>query len=393
MTAVLQGRPTGAPRGALVALVASALTLAATGCGAPAGAHPAGYAKGDDAAHHSRSYCGRIPHPVLTQERDWRRVARAIGPGHPGTLTNHRVWRFPLPRRDLKVVSHGVHIAWSLALSGDAAFARYCDGSTMLMGDMVLTDRELPRVTDALQRVGIHQTALHKHLPEQKPSIWWTHFEAMGNPVILTRKLRYVLSFTATPRIASLEPPRKIRPRLDTDAIDAALGRPGMAEGKTYKFFLPRQEKIISHGHIIPPEMGVSTVIKFQDLGHGRAAINGDLLVTADEVQRAIRALRRGHITLVELHNHMLDEHPRIFFLHYWAVGDAVELARGLRPALDQTRLVPANDEEGGPDKGGEGDRGGRDGNRTEKGKAEGHGHRTGHGGTRHHHRAHVIGS
>jgi len=83
--------------------------------------------------------------------------------------------------------------------------------------------------------------------------------------------------------------------------------------------------------------MGLSTAINFQPTGGGRAAINGDFVMTADEVDRVIAALRENGIRVVALHNHLTDEEPRLFFMHFWAEDDAVGLARGLRAALDQT--------------------------------------------------------
>lgn len=60
----------------------------------------------------------------------------------------------------------------------------------------------------------------------------------------------------------------------------------------------------------------------------GKAAVNGDFVMTAGEVSDVIRALENGGIEVVAVHNHMLSEEPRLFFLHYWANNDAVKLAR-----------------------------------------------------------------
>ncbi|MFE3526739.1 DUF1259 domain-containing protein [Streptomyces sp. NPDC059161] len=274
---------------------------------------------------------------MATVDGDWRPVAEALG--RTGAMRENVVFGISLPRRDLKVTSRGVEIGSSLALNGSADFARYCDG-TMLMGDLVLTEGELPKATKALQEAGIEQTALHKHLPEQSPPIWWTHFHAMGDAVTLARKLKTVLEVSgnpiAVPAPASAEPID-----LDTDAIDETLGREGIAEGRTYKFFLGRAETVTSHGHVLPAPIGVDSVIKFQALGEEQAAVTGDIVMTAGEVQNVIRVLSRGGFEIVELHNHMLDDEPRLFYVHYWGVGDGVELAEGLRPALDATNLAP----------------------------------------------------
>ena len=91
----------------------------------------------------------------------------------------------------------------------------------------------------------------------------------------------------------------------------------------------------------IPPAMGVATAINFQPTGEGRAAITGDFVLIAGEVNPVIRALRENGIAVTALHSHMLNESPRLFFMHFWANDDAVKLARGLRSALDKTNLAP----------------------------------------------------
>lgn len=276
--------------------------------------------------------------PVATTEADWSGVAQALG--RPGKLTD-TVYRVALARSDLNVVSRGVSIKPGLSLGGYAVFSRYPD-ATMLMGDLVVTEAELPRVTDALLANRIDLTGLHKHLLDQSPAIWWVHVHAMGDPVQLAKGLRVALDVTSTPPPAPT-PETQPTMNLDTAGIDAALGRKGTADGGIYKVSIPRGDTIVQDGHVLPPGLGLSTAVNFQPASGGQAAINGDLAMTGNEVQKVIAALRRGGIEVVEVHNHGLAEQPRLFYLHFWAVDDAVALARALRPALDATNLKPAS--------------------------------------------------
>ncbi|MEU0628496.1 DUF1259 domain-containing protein [Streptomyces sp. NPDC005989] len=150
------------------------------------------------------------------------------------------VYRIPLPRKDLTVITRDVAIKPGLSLGGYAAFAKYHDG-TMVMGDLVVTEDELPKITDALQAAGIEQTALHKHLLQQSPAIWWTHIHSMGDTVTLAKGLKSALATTATPPAS---PPPATQPpvALDTAGIDKALGRKGTADGGIYKFSIARAE-------------------------------------------------------------------------------------------------------------------------------------------------------
>jgi hypothetical protein len=280
------------------------------------------------------------PHAaVTTTEADWKPVTDALGrTGKFGD--NNTVYRIPLVRSDLQVMTQGVAIKPGLSLGGYICFAKYDDG-TMMMGDLVITEAELQKVTDALQAHGIEQTALHKHLLEQSPQVWWTHVHAMGDPAQLAAGLKAALDATAIPPAT---PPPAQQPPVDVDTagIDAALGRKGTADSGLYKYTMARQDTITDGGQVVPPTFGVTTTINFQPVGGGKAAINGDFVMTGPEVQKVIQALRAGNIAVVEVHNHSLTDNPRLFYLHYWAVDDAVTLAKALRPALDATNLKPA---------------------------------------------------
>ncbi|WP_372404538.1 DUF1259 domain-containing protein [Streptomyces luteireticuli] len=314
-------------------VLGTAAMLVATGCTSTGltttgtSAHP----NGDHAA------AMRQEPPVPTTAEDWKPVADVLG--RSGTVMGGTVYRVPLPRKDLTVTTQGVTVKPGLALGGYAAFARYRD-TTMLMGDLVVTETELPKVTDALQAAGIEQTALHKHLLQQSPAVWWTHIHAMSDPVGLARSLKTVLATTAT---LPSSPPPATQPAvdLDTRGIDKALDRKGTADNGIYKFTIARKDTINDGPYLLPPALGLTTGINFQPLGDKKAAVNGDFVMTAPEVQKVIQALRKGHIDIVELHNHGLTEQPRLFYLHFWATADGVTLAQALRPALDTTNPAP----------------------------------------------------
>ena len=128
------------------------------------------------------------------------------------------------------------------------------------------------------------------------------------------------------------------RADLDTTAIAKALGVSGKLNGVVYQISIPRSEKIMEMGHEVPPSMGVATAINFQPTGGGKAAITGDFVLRASEVNPVIRTLKQNGIDVTALHSHMIDEEPRLYFMHFWANADAATLAKGLRAALDQTK-------------------------------------------------------
>jgi Domain of Unknown Function (DUF1259) len=299
----------------------------------------AGCSSGSKGGAGSGNGQGGNPRSALTTtDADWKPVADALG--RSGKLgNNNTAYRVNLVRNDLQVSTDGVAIKPGLSLGGYAAFVRYDNNETLLMGDLVITEAELPKVNDALQSHGIAQTALHKHLLEQTPPVWWTHVHGMGDATQLAQWLKAALDATS---IGPAAPPPAQQPPVDIDTagVEQALGRKGTPDGGLLKYSIPRKDAIVEDGHVLPAaSLNLTTVINFQPVGGGRAAINGDFILTDTEVQKVIQALRAANIRIVELHNHGLTEQPRLFYMHYWAVDDAVTLAKGLRPALDATNL------------------------------------------------------
>jgi hypothetical protein len=125
---------------------------------------------------------------------------------------------------------------------------------------------------------------------------------------------------------------------LDTAQLDQIIGVKGQANGGVYQFGVPRRDPATEKDAPLAPPgpLGMATGIGFQPTGGGKAAITGDFVLTADEVNPVIKALRTNGIEITALHSHMLDERPRLFFMHFWANDDAIKLARGLRSALDK---------------------------------------------------------
>jgi Domain of Unknown Function (DUF1259) len=264
---------------------------------------------------------------------DWTQVEQALG--RKGTSNPGDVMKFSFPRTDLKVVVAGVTLQPALALGSWVAFERISDHA-MVMGDLVLLEGEVAPVMGSLQQNGIEQTALHNHLLGESPRVMYMHFHAIGNAARIARALRTALEFTNTP----LGAPVPVIPTpfdLDTAAVAKAIGVHGKVNGGVYQLSVPRREKILEDKHEIPSSMGVATSINFQPTGAGKAAITGDFVLLGREVNPLLWTLSENGIRVTAIHSHMVNEQPRLFFMHFWANGDAVQLAHGLRAALDRT--------------------------------------------------------
>ncbi|KAB7850284.1 DUF1259 domain-containing protein [Streptomyces mobaraensis] len=280
-----------------------------------------------------------LVHPATTSEADWEDVVDVLQ--HRGRLAGNQVYRMGFLRQDLKVTSYGYSITPALGVGSFVSFLRYEDGKTMLMGDMAVTEREMQRVIDILDAHGIAQTAIHKHLLTHDPAVWWMHIHGMhDDATYLAGALRSALGATGTPPGNGV--PEKKRLDLDTAGIDRALGAQGDTEGDIYKVVFARNETVVDHDRVLPRMTGSTTAISFQPVGKRKAIVNGDFVILAHEVQHVIRALRRGGIDVVSIHSHMLTDDPRLFFLHFWGVGDGVRLARALRAAVERTNVSAA---------------------------------------------------
>ena len=270
-------------------------------------------------------------------EIDWTKVDAALG---KTASVQGEVHRYGIPRSDLQVTLDGVAIKPALALGGWLGFEPMQDGA-VVMGDLVLTETEVNPVMSKLLGSGIEITALHNHLMRATPPLSTCTFMGMVIPSLWRPR-----SVLRSPKARHHSPPRQRplpRPRKSTStptSLDAAIGVKGKVNGGVYQFSVPRKDAITENGMSVPPAMGTAIAINFQPTGGGKAAITGDFVVTAEEVNPMIRALRENGIEVTAIHSHMLDEQPRLFFVHFWANDDALKLAKGLQAALGKIAVA-----------------------------------------------------
>lgn len=267
-------------------------------------------------------------------ETDWLQVDDAIG--KKATVVGS-VHRYGLPRADLQVTLDGVTIKPALALGGWIAFEPSRDGA-MMMGDLVLTETELNPVMRSLLSNGVVITAVHNHLLRATPAPFYMHICSYGDPLKLAKVVRNALSNTKIPFAPSVVAVGEL-PKIEfnTAQVDEILDARGKNNGGVYQFSIPLAETIKADGEIISPAMGVAHVINFQPTGEGKAAVAGDMVVTAKGVEPLLKTLQSSGIEVTALHSHMLDEEPRLLFIHFWSNADAILLAKGLKAALDKS--------------------------------------------------------
>jgi len=272
------------------------------------------------------------------QEIDWKKVDEAFG---RTAAVSGDVHRYGFPRTDLAVTLEGVTIKPAFALGGWVAF-KPMHSEVMVMGDLVLLETEINPVMAKLVEGGLEITAVHNHLLRANPATFYMHVGGHGDPVKMATAIHDALAVSRTPLTAPTAAAPAATIDLDTIQLDQIIGVKGQANGGVYQFNVPRRDPVIENGMTLTPvgPLGVAIAINFQPTGGGKAAITGDFVLTANEVNPVIRALRSNGIEVTALHSHMLTEQPRLFFMHFWANDDALKLAQGLRAAIDTAGSV-----------------------------------------------------
>lgn len=286
------------------------------------------------------SFAAGFPNAVFAADEDWTKVGDSLGKS--GTVMAGGVYRVGLPRTDLKVTLDGVEIKPGFALGGWLAFEK-TGTAGMVMGDLVLTAEEVNPVMAKLLDGGIEVTALHNHLLRNQPFTMYMHVLGHGDPVKLAAALHAGLAESKTPLAtgaAATSPATPPAIDLDTAALDQIIGAKGKNNGGIYQFSIARAEPVTDGGMPVPEAMGSYQAINFEPLGGGTAAITGDFVLTAKEVAPVMKALLDNGIEVTAVHNHMLDDQPHLFFMHFWAHADATKLAEGLKAALTHVNLA-----------------------------------------------------
>jgi hypothetical protein len=251
---------------------------------------------------------------------------------------NNGEYKITIPQNDLNVEVDGFKIIPPMGLGAWAAFTPSAEGA-MVMGDIILTENDLKPVQQEAIRQGLAISAIHNHFVRNHPNIIYMHVGGSGNTEQMAKKIKAVFDAVQTSRghDPAAAPEDSVVTTIDSKMLDATLGYKGEWSKGVYKYTIGRPDvKLKEHGVTITTFFGFNTWAAWQGTPD-HAAVAGDFTMLEDEVTPVIKALVENGIEVVAVHNHMVHEQPRIFFLHYWGVGNAEQLAKGLKAALDQT--------------------------------------------------------
>lgn len=263
--------------------------------------------------------------------QSWSTVEQTLG--LKGAVQPDGVFKIAMPRSDLDVQRGAVRLAPGLALTSWMAFKDSEGGAAVTHGDLCLREAEVNPVMTRLQQGGIETTALHNHLSGEQPRVMFLHFWGRGEAKALATTLKSALEQAG----GAQAPPKPLEQKLDQQEIEKIMGQAGRLNAGVLQFGIPRPFPIRMHGVILPPSMGMATAINFQPTAKG-AATTGDFVVREGELGALLQTLRAHQIEITAVHNHMLNDEPRMVFVHFWGEGEPAKLARAMRAGLDKLK-------------------------------------------------------
>ena len=253
------------------------------------------------------------------------------------TTTPDGVVRIGWPRSDVAVKVDGVPLKPFAGLGSWAAFTPTKTGA-MVMGDTVVFQDEVTPAMDAAFAGGLEVSGLHNHFFYDEPKVYFMHIGGEGEPEKLAAAVKSVWDAVKKVRANAPQPATKFAgetPKagaVTAEGIEKILARKAQSQDGVVKVTIGRDGTM--HGMKVCGSMGLTTWAAFSG-GDDLAAVDGDFIMTAEEVQPVLRALRKGNLHVVALHNHMVGEQPPFYFVHFWAKGPAADLATGFKAALD----------------------------------------------------------
>jgi hypothetical protein len=279
--------------------------------------------------------------PVLAaKELDPAIIGEASGA--TPSVAEDGVVRIGWSRTDVAVTVDGMTLPPAAGLGSWAAFSAMSDRA-MVMGDTVVFEDEVDAAMDAAFAHGLDVTALHNHFFYDSPKAYFMHIGGEGEADALAAGVKAVWDAIRAVRGERPQPASgfggaaPLAGDFDAGALMEIVGHPAATTDGVVKITIGRAGHM--HGQAIGASMGLTTWAAFSG-SDALATIDGDFIMSADEVQPVLHALRDAGLHVVALHNHMMGEQPGFYFTHYWGEGPAADLARGFRSALDAQTAV-----------------------------------------------------
>jgi hypothetical protein len=257
-------------------------------------------------------------------------------------MVSNGVLEVDINRSDLHVTGpQGTPFVQGFQLQHEFYFQSVGADKAIFNGDVALRPSETQPVIDGIEQQGLTFQAFHQHLYDLTPMVWFIHFRGVGDPLDLARRVHRVVRLTSTP-LPQHSPAHPTTP-LPADKLARVLGGDAsVGDNGVVTVTVPRTTPVVLAGIRIKPELGVSTNVQFQPLGHGRAAVVPDFSMTAEEVDPVTKTMRRRGWDVGCLYNQETAELPQLYFSHMFKKGNALTLAREVQEGLEHTAVKRA---------------------------------------------------
>ena len=229
-----------------------------------------------------------------------------------------------------------------MGLTSWTAFTPIDGNKYMVMGDLVLLQDEVNPVISVLLNNNITATALHNHFFFDTPKVYFMHIKGQGSLGDLAGGVKKVLNTIKEIRSKNSYPSNNFegasissKNSIDLSSLEKIFVVKGQSKDGMVKFVFGRVVKM--DNVTLGSDMGVNTWAAFAG-SNENAIVDGDFAVLENELQPVLKTLRKGNINIVAIHHHMTMESPKMIFLHYWGKGNAENLAKTVKDALNLTK-------------------------------------------------------
>lgn len=272
---------------------------------------------------------------------DVQKISRITG--IKGEALDKGVFKLSVPRTDIPIRIDGWKLPPFMGVTSWISFMKGRQQDVMLMGDLVLFQDEVNPVIDVLLDGGLEVTALHNHFFYDKPKVYFLHISGEGNiaKTAITiknvfEKIKEIRDKAKTPQETFDLSSFSSKSNISYQPLEKLFNQKSSNQNGMVKFVFGRLANM-SCGCQVGKDMGVNTWAAFAGTDEN-AVVAGDFAVLGEELQAVLTALRQAGINIVAIHHHMIGENPKYYFLHYWGVGQAEALAKGLHEALAKTQ-------------------------------------------------------
>jgi hypothetical protein len=231
------------------------------------------------------------------------------------------------PRPELKLILQRVRLASSVHAVSFITFMG-SEQSSEAMGEICALPSEVTPALTKLLEGGFAVTGVHNHFLGESPHLMFIHFTGHGPAAGMARSFRAALAVTTTP-LDKIAPPSVTAAPSWAKAVERVLGRQGTYSDNTLEVDVPSADFPAG-----PMDFWYESLLYFQPAPSGKIAAAGDVMVTARELNPVLKILLEHRFEIQGVHNHMIAEQPRVFFVHYWKIATPRDVADGLKATL-----------------------------------------------------------